>query len=78
MTDFEEEALSMLNTNLSNCQVMALTLTHTNSNASSFGPEDPEVVLYLNALYKLNGDITSATVSVALADPNAINVFTPF
>ena len=78
MTDFEEEALSMLNTNLSNCQVMSLTLTHTSPDGSSFGPEDPEVAMYLNARYKLNGDITTSTVSVALADPNAINVFTPF
>ena len=78
VADFKEEAMSMLNSNLSNCQVMDMSLTRNSPDNSWHGPGDPEVTVHLTVKYKLNGDVTSSTVSVALADPSALNVFTPF
>jgi hypothetical protein len=78
VADFKEEAISMLNSNLSNCQVMDMSLTRNSPDNSWHGPGDPEVTVQLTVKYKLNGDVTSSTVSVALVDPHTINVFTPF
>ena len=78
VADFREEAMSMLNTNLSNCVVRDISVTDTAPDGTAYGPEDAEATIYLNVNYKLNGDVTSTTVSIALVSPDAINVFTPF
>ena len=78
VADFKEEAVSMLNANLSNCLVLDLSVTRSSPDGSWHGPGDPEVTVYLNMQYRLNGDVTATTVSIGLVNPLSLNVFTPF
>jgi len=77
VADFKEETISMLNTNLSNCIVQNLSVSQ-HAPDRTYSPEDAEATVHLDVEYKLNGDVTSSSISIGLVDPNLINVFTPF
>ena len=79
VADYKEETLAGLNRHLSSSKAMSLTVTTRPPDGSWSGPGDPEASMYVNVEYRLNGDpSTPATVSVSIADPTAIDVFTPF
>ena len=78
VSDYKEEALSMLNNHMSNCVVRSLEVTDQPASVpQSGGTADPQATLYVNVAYKLNGDPNSSTMSVAITNPDALNVFSP-
>ena len=78
VADYTEEALAMLNSHMSNCVVRSLSVTDKPvSVPQGGGTEDPQSTLYVNVVYKLNGDPNSSTMSVSIATPDALNVFSP-
>ena len=73
--DFKEEALHMLNTNLSNCTVVHLSITNRPPDASWSGPGHAEATLYVNASYRLAGEIGIETLSVGVLHPLDLTSF---
>ena len=79
VADYKEETVAELNKHLSNSKVKDLTVTLRSPDGSWSGPGDPEASMYVNVEYRLNSDpATPSTLSVSVADPNSITVFTPF
>ena len=67
--DFKEEALDMLNTNVSNCTVLNLSITNRPPDGSWSGPGHAEATLYVNASYRLAGEVGIETLSVGVLHP---------
>jgi len=67
--DFKEEALHMLNTNLSNCTVVHLSVTNRPPDGSWSGPGHAEATIFVNTMYRLHGDVGMQTLSVGLVHP---------
>ena len=78
VADYKRETVDGLNRHLSNCRAMSLSVTRFPPDGSWSGPGDPDASMYINIEYRLNSDPTTpASVSVSVADPTAINAFTP-
>ena len=69
--DFKEEALHMLNTNLSNCTVV----TNRPPDGSWSGPGHAEATLYVNVSYRLAGEVGIETLSVGVLHPLDLTSF---
>ena len=69
VADFKEESLHMLNSNLSNAVVVDLSVTNRPPDGSWSGPGHAEATLYVNASYRLNGEVGIDTISVGLVHP---------
>jgi hypothetical protein len=63
--DFKEEALHMLNANVSNCP----------PDGSWSGPGHAEATLYVNVSYRLAGEVGIETLSVGVLHPLALTSF---
>ena len=77
IADYKEETLAMLNAHMSNCSVTDLTVTNSPPDGAGSGPGEVGTNMYVNAYYRLHGDVTAASVSVSIVDPATINASTP-
>ena len=73
--DFKEEALHMLNTNLSNCTVVTMSITNRPPDGSWSGPGHTEATLYVNVSYRLAGEVGIETLSVGVLHPLDLTSF---
>ena len=73
--DFKEEALHMLNTNLSNCTVVHLSITNRPPDGARLGPGHAEPTLYVNASYRLAGALGIETLSIGVLHPLDLTSF---
>ncbi len=74
--DFKEEALHMLNINLSNAVVTDLSITNRPPDGSWSGPGHAEATLFVNASYRLQGEVGMQTLSVGLLHPFGLTSLT--
>lgn len=68
-SDFKEEALYMLNLHLSNSVVTNLSITNRPPDGSWSGPGHAEATIFVNAMYRLHGEVGMQTLSVGLLHP---------
>lgn len=73
--DFKEEALHMLNANVSNCSVVQLSVTNRPPDGSWSGPGHAEATLYVNVSYRLAGEVGIETLSVGVLHPLDLTSF---
>ena len=73
MTDFKEEALYMLNLHLSNSTVVDLSITNRPPDGSWSGPGHAEATIFVNASYRLLGEVGIDTLSVGVVHPMNLN-----
>ena len=72
-SDFKEEALYMLNLHLSNAVVLNLSITNRPPDGSWSGPGHAEATIFVNASYRLHGEIGMQTLSVGLLNPFSLS-----